>query len=123
MATRGKSLLDQLRTALRARHYPTAAEESNVAWAKRFILFHDKRHPDTLAAPEVMAFLKTLASDAERTEARTAILFLYHQILNRPLDLPTDPPPPLPASPRLPVPASPHPSVTVSPHPSVTVSP
>jgi hypothetical protein len=86
---------------LRTRHYPAHAEEACIAWIRRFILFHDKRHPASLTAPEVMAFLNSLASAAERTEARTAILFLYRQILNRPLDLPADAPAALaPAGPR-----------------------
>ena len=92
-------LLDQMRAALRERHYPAAEEEANIAWVTRFILFHDKRHPDRLTAADVMAFLKTLASDAERGQARTAILFLYRQLLDRPLDLPADPPPPTPQVP------------------------
>jgi integron integrase len=91
-------LLDQVRDALRARHYPAHAEEACVAWLTRFILFHNKRHPATLAAPQAMAFLKTLANDAERNAARTAILFLYRQVLNRPLDLPADAPPALAGS-------------------------
>lgn len=88
MPSQPPKLLDQVRSALRARHYPAHAEETCVAWITRFILFHDKRHPDTLAAPEVMAFLNSLAGDAERDEARTAILFLYRQVLSRPLELP-----------------------------------
>jgi integron integrase len=131
MPSQPPKLLDQMRAALRARHYPAAAEETNVAWVTRFILFHDKHHPNTLTAAEVLAFLATLTDPAERGQARLAVLFLYRHVLDQPLDLPADPPPPLPASPRLPVPASPHlpvpasphPSVTVSPHPSVTVSP
>jgi integron integrase len=81
-------LLDRLRAALRQRHYPAQAEEAHVAWIKRFICFHDKRHPDTLTAADVMAFLASLATDAERLEARSAILFLYRHVLNRPLDRP-----------------------------------
>ena len=81
-------LLDRLRAALRQRHYPAQAEEAHVAWVKRFIFFHDKRHPATLTAADVMAFLASLATDAERLEARSAILFLYRHVLNRPLDLP-----------------------------------
>jgi len=94
METRPKKLLDQVRAALRARHYPAHAEEACVAWITRFILFHNKRHPDTLAAPDVLAFLNSLTAAAERTEARTAVLFLYRQVLNHPLDLPADPPAP-----------------------------
>jgi hypothetical protein len=59
-------LLDQVRAALRARHYPAHAEEACVVWLTRFILFHNKRHPAMLTAPDVLAFLNSLASDAER---------------------------------------------------------
>lgn len=93
MPAQPPKLLDQMRAALRARHYPAQAEEAAIAWARSFIIFHHKRHPATLAAPDVTAFLDSLASDAERSEARTAILFLYREILNRPLDLPAAAPP------------------------------
>jgi len=75
MPSQPPKLLDQGRDALRTRHYPAHAEEASVAWIERFILFHDKRHPDTLTAAEVMAFLNTLADPAERSQARIAILF------------------------------------------------
>ncbi len=92
MSTQPPKLRDQVSAALRARHYPAHAEEAAIGWIRRFILFHHKRHPATLAAPEVTAFLASLTSDAERSEARTAILFLYRQVLNRPLDLPVEAP-------------------------------
>ncbi|RFF26769.1 MULTISPECIES: phage integrase N-terminal SAM-like domain-containing protein [unclassified Wenzhouxiangella] len=38
-------LLDRLRAAIRARHYSSRTEEAYVHWARRFILFHDKKHP------------------------------------------------------------------------------
>jgi integron integrase len=85
-------LLDRVRTALRAQHYPVHAEESAITWITRLILFYDKRHPDTLSAAEVGAFLNTLPDAAERNAARSAILFLYRQVLNRPLELPADVP-------------------------------
>ena len=85
-------LLEQVRNALRARHYSAHAEQATVAWITRFILFHDKQHPNAMTASDVMAFLNSLADTAERNAARLAILFLYRQVLNRPLDLPSDAP-------------------------------
>ena len=88
MPARSQKLLDLVRTALRQRHYPAAAEETTVAWVKRFVLFHGKRHPSTLTAADVLAFLASLATDAERLEARLAILFLQRDGLavRSPLD-------------------------------------
>jgi len=104
MPSQPPKLLDQactelcrsVRDALRARHYPARAEEAAVAWIKRFILFHDKRHPDTLTAPDVLAFLNSIPDTSERGQARLAVLFLYRQVLDRPLDLPPAAPPSAP---------------------------
>lgn len=65
--------LDQMRAALRARHYPVQAEETAIAWVRSFIPFHHKQHPAALAAPAVTAFLASLPDAAERNEARSAI--------------------------------------------------
>jgi hypothetical protein len=46
-------LLDQVRQAIRARHYSQRTEEAYVAWIKRFIFFHNKRHPVEMGEPEV----------------------------------------------------------------------
>jgi integrase-like protein len=54
-------LLDRARTEIRARHYSPRTEETYVAWMKRFILFHNKRHPASMGADEVNAFLTSLA--------------------------------------------------------------
>jgi integron integrase len=92
MSPQPPKLLEQVRNALRTRHYSAHAEQATVTWITRFILFHDKQHPNAMTASEVMAFLNSLADTAERNEARLAILFLYRQVLNRPLDLPSDAP-------------------------------
>ena len=83
-------LLDQVRAAARSRRYGAPTEEIFVGWVRRFILFHDKRHPDQLGEPEVARFLSHLAA-AERvspsiqSQARAAIVFLYRYVLQRPL--------------------------------------
>ena len=58
-------LLDQLRNALRVRHYSLRTEESYVGWARRYILFHGKRHPAEMGGAEIAAFLRHLAADVE----------------------------------------------------------
>ncbi|WP_370309593.1 phage integrase N-terminal SAM-like domain-containing protein [Sinimarinibacterium flocculans] len=54
-------LLDRLREAIRLRHYSLSTERAYCDWVRRFILFHDKRHPQDLWALEVTAFLSHLA--------------------------------------------------------------
>jgi len=56
-------LLDRVRDAIRARHFSRRTEEAYVAWIKRYIFFHDKRHPAEMGAPEVTRFLTSLAVD------------------------------------------------------------
>lgn len=84
-------LLDQLRAALRRRHYSRRTEESYVAWVRRFVQFHQLRHPRELAAPEIAAFLTHLAVDREiaastQNQARSALLFFYQEVLHMPID-------------------------------------
>ena len=43
-------LLDQVRETLRIKHYALRTEQAYVNWIKRFILFHDKRHPREMGA-------------------------------------------------------------------------
>jgi integron integrase len=84
-------LLDRLRIHLRTRHYSIRTEEAYVDWARRFILFHDKRHPQDMGAAEVQAFLSHLAVDRQvsastQNQAKAALLYLYKQVLQ--VDLP-----------------------------------
>ncbi len=83
-------LLDQLRQALRSRHYSRRTEQSYVMWVRRFIYFHKKRHPADMAEPEINAFLTHLAvrekvSASTQTQALSAILFLYRHVIGREL--------------------------------------
>jgi len=80
-------LLDRMREALRLRRYSRRTEEVYVAWARRFILFHGKRHPSELGAPEVTGFLTSLAVDGHvaastQNQALSALLFLYREVLD-----------------------------------------
>lgn len=49
--------MERVRGAIRARHYSRRTEASYVHWIKRYIYFHDKRHPEEMGASEVTAFL------------------------------------------------------------------
>lgn len=84
-------LLDQLRDALRTRHYSLRTEQSYVAWARRFILFHGKRHPKDMGADEVVTFLSWLATERlvaapTQNQALSALLFLYRVVLRQELE-------------------------------------
>ncbi|MGC1519690.1 MAG: integron integrase [Azonexus sp.] len=84
-------LLDQVRERLRVKHYSIRTETQYLQWIKRFILFHDKRHPREMGAVEVEAFLTHLAvagrvAAATQNQALSALLFLYREVLN--IDLP-----------------------------------
>lgn len=74
-------LLDQVRHTLRLGHYSLRTEEAYVTWIRRFILFHDKRHPSEMGEREVVAFLTHLAverhvSVSTQNQALGAVLFL-----------------------------------------------
>jgi hypothetical protein len=57
--------LDSLREAIRVRHYSIRTEKAYAGWARRFILFHNKRHPKDMGGVEVAAFLSHLALELE----------------------------------------------------------
>ncbi len=83
-------LLDQVRQVLRLKHYSYETEKTYVQWIKRFILFHQKRHPEEMGKEEVEAFLVHLAVEqhvaaSTQNQALSAILFLYNEVLEAPL--------------------------------------
>jgi len=84
-------LLDRVRHACRVRHYSIRTESAYADWARRFVLFHNKRHPDQMAEAEVNAFLTDLAVNGKvaastQNQAMCALLFLYDAVLDRPLN-------------------------------------
>ncbi|HEX9081229.1 MAG TPA: integron integrase [Holophagaceae bacterium] len=86
METDRPRLLDRVREALRVRHYSLRTEAAYVDWARRYILFHGKRHPEVMGAAEVQSFLSHLATDRKvsastQNQAKAALLFLYRQVL------------------------------------------
>lgn len=79
-------LLDQVRDRIRVKHYSIRTETQYLQWIRRFILFHDKRHPRDMGAAEVEAFLTHLAVEgrvaaATQNQALSALLFLYREVL------------------------------------------
>ncbi len=83
-------LLDQVRSTLRSKHYSSRTEESYVHWIRRYIFFHEKRHPRDMGAAEIRMFLTHLAVDctiaaSTQNQARSALLFLYRAVLAIPL--------------------------------------
>ena len=79
-------ILDQVRAALRLRHLSRSTEEAYLSWIKRYIRFHNFRHPKDMGAPEIEAFLSYLAverkvSASTQNQALSALLFLYRDVL------------------------------------------
>jgi integron integrase len=89
-AAKPPRLLDRLRDAIRRRNYSYRTEETYVHWVRRFIFFSGKRHPETMGAAEVTAFLNHLARQrnvaaATQNQALSALVFLYKEALGQPL--------------------------------------
>jgi len=83
---RPPKLLDQVRDRIRLKHYSIRTEKTYLAWIRRFILFHSKRHPKEMGKPEVEMFLTHLAVDkhvaaSTQNQALNAVLFLYKEVL------------------------------------------
>jgi site-specific recombinase XerD len=81
-------LLDLVRNTIRLKHYSIRTERAYIDWVKRFILFHHKRHPASMGAPEIRAFLSYLAVEGRvaaptQTQALSALVFLYREVLHR----------------------------------------
>ena len=79
-------LLDRLRDRIRLKHYSIRTEKAYLDWNRRFILFHNKKHPRTMGAQEVEQFLTYLAVDGRvasstQNQALSAILFMYKEVL------------------------------------------
>ena len=81
-------LLDQVRDVIRRKHYSLRTERSYTDWIRRFILYHQKRHPRDMAEVEISQFLTHLARDGRvaastQNQALSAILFLYKEVLRQ----------------------------------------
>ena len=87
-ASNKPKLLDQVRNAIRIKHYSYKTEEAYVQWIRRFILFHKRRHPTEMGEEEIKEFLAFLATQRQvasstQNQALCAILFLYKHVLHR----------------------------------------
>jgi integron integrase len=83
-------LFDRIRECLRLKHYSYRTEQQYLHWIRRYILFHDKRHPKEMGADEVRGFLNDLTvarnvSAATQNQALAALLFLYKHVLQQEL--------------------------------------
>lgn len=83
-------LMNDLCTALRARHYSRRTEQAYCLWVRRYIRFHGLRHPREMGEAEINAFLTHLATEREvsastQNQALSALLFLYRNVLQRPV--------------------------------------
>ena len=81
-------LLDRVREAIRLRHGSPRTEKSYVRWIRRYILFHGKRHPAEMGAPEITRFLSSLAvqgrvAASTQNQALNALVFLHRRVLNQ----------------------------------------
>ena len=90
-----KKLLDQVRDAIRTKHYSARTEKTYIDWIRRYIIFHNKRHPKEMSVPEVQAYITHLAtqdkvSASTQNQALSAITFLYKHVLNKELNFPTN---------------------------------
>ena len=82
--------LDQVRGAIRVRHYSIRTEQAYISWIKQFIIFNGKRHPAELGDAEVSVFLTHLAQQrhvaaATQNQALNALVFMYRHVLEKPL--------------------------------------
>jgi len=81
-------LFDEIRNVARMRHLSLRTEQAYVQWIRRFILFHDKRHPRDMGEAEIRAFISHLAVDrsitaSTQTVALSALLFLFRDVLKK----------------------------------------
>jgi integron integrase len=84
----GPKLLELFREAMRVRHYSKRTEDTYCAWVKRYVHFHNMRHPKEMGEPEINAFLTHLAvaekvSASTQNQALSALLFLYRNVIGK----------------------------------------
>ena len=88
---RPPKLLERARREMRLRQLSYRTEQAYIDWMKRYIVFHDKRHPAEMAEPEVEQYLTHLAADrnvaaSTQNQCLNALLFLYRYVLDKPLE-------------------------------------
>ena len=91
MEPKPKKLLDQVSESIRRKHYSHRTERAYIHWILQYSLFHDKKHPAELGAQDLENFLTYLATErnvaaSTQNQALSAILFLYKEVLDMPLE-------------------------------------
>ncbi len=89
--SKGRGLFEVALERMRTRHFAYRTEKAYLHWIRRYVKFHNRRHPREMGAAEVEAFLTHLAVNAHvsastQNQALQALLFLYRQVLE--IDLP-----------------------------------
>ena len=84
-------LLDRVSETIRRKHYSIRTEQTYIDWIKRYILFHNKRHPEEMGAREIEQFLNHLAvqkhvAASTQNQALSALVFLYREVLKKDFD-------------------------------------
>ena len=87
----GPSLVLQVRTVLRTKHYSPRTEVAYLGWIRRFVRYHGTRHPSALGVTDVRDFISSLAirdgvSASTQNQATAALSFLYRDVLGAPLE-------------------------------------
>lgn len=85
------AFLARVASVIRTKHYSIRTEQAYIDWIRRFILFHGKRHPGDMGEREVVAFLTHLAvqrnvAASTQNQALNALVFMYKEVLERPLN-------------------------------------
>ena len=85
-------LLDQVREQIKLRHYSHRTEKTYILWIKKYIYYHQKRHPAEMGSDEINQFLSHLASEkhvaaSTQNQALNAILFLYRNVLDMKIEI------------------------------------
>lgn len=88
-----KKLMEQVKDILRAKHYSPRTEETYTDWIKRYIIFHEKRHPKEIGEKEIQTFITYLATElklaaSSQNQALSAIIFLYRHVLRIEVEVP-----------------------------------
>ncbi|GAH18084.1 unnamed protein product, partial [marine sediment metagenome] len=88
---KGSKFLDHVREVIRTNHFSYSTEKTYIGWIYRFIIFHNKRHPEEMGGKEIAEFLTYLAverkvSASTQNQALNALVFLHKKVLKIPLD-------------------------------------
>ena len=88
---KGSKFLDLVREVIRTNHFTYSTEKTYINWIYRFIIFHNKRHPEEMGVNEIAEFLTYLAVDRKvsastQNQALNALVFLYKKVMKIPLN-------------------------------------